>query len=243
MPDLALPWSRRLSDDDTDDSVKESDQLLNTFYINMVIFTTLIILFELVRNYKSIYLNRLTKKNIHLKRVPSPPSRFPFAWVYQVLTIPQEEVLRMIGLDGYMLLRFLILCFRLASFFSFFGVLVLVPIYHSGTAGLNGWNAFTVANIEDSSTAYALWAPVAFAYLFAIFYCQLLYYEYKNFIAKRLEYLIEGDSPSTPLLPLLLPTLPSLPLTPLQAIRPPPCRPHTPFAWRTCPHSSSPRRC
>ncbi|RYG67263.1 hypothetical protein EON64_07835, partial [archaeon] len=187
-------YARRLgSNDDSDDSVKESGQLLNTFYINMIIFWSLVGVFEMVRNWKSIYLNRLTKKFVQSKRVPPPPSRWPFAWVYTILLIPNEEVLRMVGLDGYMLLRFLLVCIRVASFFTFFGLIVLVPVYMHGGEGLAGWNKYTVANIKDSAEAYSLWTPVAFAYLFSIFYCQIFYYEYKNFIHKRVVYLVEGD--------------------------------------------------
>eukprot|EP01031_Cornospumella_fuschlensis_P035603 gene35603-43179_t len=164
-PRHSSEWSsiRKLSsNDDNDDSLKESGQLLNTFYINMIIFWALVAVFEMVRNWKSIYLNRLTKKFVQSKRVPPPPSRWPFAWVYTILLIPNEEVLRMVGLDGYMLLRFLLVCIRVASFFTFFGLIVLVPVYVHGGEGLSGWNKYTVANIKDSASAYSLWAPVAF---------------------------------------------------------------------------------
>eukprot|EP01031_Cornospumella_fuschlensis_P037002 gene37002-44897_t len=81
MSFLLSEWSRfrkLSSNDDNDDSLKESGQLLNTFYINMIIFWALVAVFEMVRNWKSIYLNRLTKKFVQSKRVPPPPSRWPF---------------------------------------------------------------------------------------------------------------------------------------------------------------------
>jgi len=145
-----LSHRRLSSNDDGDDSIKESDQLLNTFYINMIIFCVLLVVFEFVRHFKSIYLNRRKRKFIQTNRVPPAPGKFPLSWVYTVLTIPQEEVLRMVGLDAYMLLRFLLLCLRIASFFAFFGVIVLAPVYHNGRGNNEGWSSFTIANVLDS---------------------------------------------------------------------------------------------
>lgn len=111
------------------------------------------------------------------------------------MKVSQDDVLKMIGMDGYMLLRYLMACFRIACFFAFSGILVLVPIYSQGSGNLDLWNKYTVANVGDNSTY--LWAPVIFAYLFVIFFCQVMYFEYKNFIHKRVQYLVEGD-PDTP---------------------------------------------
>jgi hypothetical protein len=44
----------------------------------------------------------------------------------------------MIGLDGYMCLRFILVCLRMASFCTFCGVLVLVPIYADTTDSMTG---------------------------------------------------------------------------------------------------------
>eukprot|EP00981_Chlorochromonas_danica_P012618 scaffold5218_cov150-Ochromonas_danica.AAC.10 len=157
------------------------------------------VIFELVRGIKTIYLTRLTKKVLrNHKRVPPAPSRLPFAWLYSVFMVRDEEVLRMVGLDGYMLLRFITLCLRLACFFAFFGVAVLVPVYSSGGAGESGWRAYTVANLRDAAGAYGLWAPVCFGYFFSISYCQLWYYEYKHYVSKRISYLVHGDGDTAP---------------------------------------------
>lgn len=49
--------------------------------------------------------------------------------------IPQEEFLHMVGLDGYMLIRFIILCFKLSCFVTFWGVTILAPLYYHAQGG------------------------------------------------------------------------------------------------------------
>lgn len=114
-----------------------------------------------------------------------------------------EHLLEMVGLDGYMCIRYITICFRTGCFLSFWGLVVLVPIFQYRTREeddrieLNGWDQYTLANIPDDPEAYRLWAPVAFMYLFSLFFCQLLYFEYKNFVRKRVHWLAHGD-PDTP---------------------------------------------
>lgn len=191
-------WQRRWlssSPDDDTNNTTETDQLVNTFYINLIIFVSLVSLFEVIRHMKSIFMNRLTRKFIRAQRVPPKPRVFPFAWVLSVLRVSEDDVLRMVGLDGYMLLRYLVICFRIACFYAFWGLLVMAPVYSAGNNALKGWNRYTIANLPDnnSATAQALWTPVVFCYLFVIFFCQLMYFEYKNFIHKRMQYLVEAD--------------------------------------------------
>jgi hypothetical protein len=188
-----------------------TEQLVYTIQINLFLFAVFCIAFELLRRLKWIYLNRYVTRFIESRRVPDKPSSYPFAWVSKILRVEDQEVLDMIGLDGYMCLRFILVCLRMASFCSVFGALVLVPIYAStsnppekdddtdtGGIALTGWNRFTIANIPEDPTAIRLWAPVVFCYLFTMFFCQMMYAEYKNFIGKRVQYLVRGDSDTPP---------------------------------------------
>jgi len=92
-----------------------------------------------------------------------------------------------------MLLRFIVICVRSGFFFTFCGVVILIPIYASSDGRFFGWNRLTLANIPNNPEATELWAPVIFCYLFSAYFCQLMFYEYKNFIVKRVEYLVSGD--------------------------------------------------
>ena len=92
-----------------------------------------------------------------------------------------------------MLLRFISLCIRMGFLVSLGGLIFLVPIYSTSPGTFVGWNKYTLANIPNGPSASELWSPVIFCYLFSGYFCQLLYYEYKHFIEKRVEYLVAGD--------------------------------------------------
>jgi hypothetical protein len=200
-PSQSLPFSqsdRDLSstDDDTT-TIDETDSLKNTVIINVIIFLLLITLFEINRHFKSIYFPRLQSKFIRAKRVPVEPAWYPFAWIVEIIKVTEEDLLRMVGLDAYMMIRYLSICFRSSLFLSFFGVVVLVPVYATAGGQEVAWNKYTLANVPDSAHSAQLWVPAIFAYIFTAYYCYLLHAEYKNFMDKRITYLLEGD-PSTP---------------------------------------------
>jgi hypothetical protein len=184
---------RRLGNDDDSFNSSETEQLFNTLYINIIIFCCLATLFELFRHMKSIYMNRLKSKFIRESRVPPIPSGYPGGWIISVMKISHDEVLRMIGLDGYMLLRYINACLRIACFCGFWGLIVMVPVYQSGNGGLSGWGQYTLGNVPDDPHSGLLWVPVIFSYVFTIFFCQIMYFEFKNYISKRVSYLEEGD--------------------------------------------------
>jgi hypothetical protein len=90
----------------------------------------------------------------------------------------------MVGLDGYMLIRFLGICFRVSLFLSFFGLLILVPCYAYAPGGpYQDWNKYTLANIPNDPNASQLWAPVIFAYVLSAYFCVLIHAEYNNFVS------------------------------------------------------------
>jgi len=87
--------------------------------------------------------------------------------------------------------------FRASAFLTFWGLLVLVPVYSTASTDFVQWNKYTLANIFNGETQSRLWVPAIYGYLFSAYFCHLLYKEYKNFVIKRLEYLVSGD-PDTP---------------------------------------------
>ena len=108
----------------------------------------------------------------------------------------------MVGLDAYMLMRYINICCKTSLFLMFWGLVVLVPVYSNGSQGCVAWNQFTLANIPDPSVnaieAERLWFPVVFAYLFTAYFCRLVYAEYNNFMEKRVDFLIHGDANTPP---------------------------------------------
>ena len=187
------------ADCDTENGANESTQLINTLYINLIVFTFLVIFFECNRHVRSIYQKRLTKdKFVRSGRVPAAaPGGYFLGWVWALSKISEDDLLEMVGLDGYMLMRYINICFRICAFLTFWGIAVLVPVYGYSDGKRCGWSRFTLANIPNDYTATQLWAPTVLAYVFSAYFCQMMHSEYKNFLEKRVQYLVRGD-PATP---------------------------------------------
>jgi len=123
-------------DDDDGSSREETNQFKYTLLINFVIFIILVAVFETNRGLKSIYMNRIKSKYIESNRVPPKPGSYPFAWIGSVLSVHDDtQLLPMVGLDGYMLIRYIKACLRISLFFAFFCLIIMVPVYSLGAGG------------------------------------------------------------------------------------------------------------
>lgn len=87
--------------------------------------------------------------------------------------------------------------FRFSVFVVFWSLLCLTPLYKRAGNSI-GWNQFTLANIPNDPSSTALWAPAIFAYIFSGYFCYLLFVEYKNFVQKRTDYLVQGNHDTPP---------------------------------------------
>lgn len=182
--------------------------LLTTLYINISLFIFILILFEFNKKYKQIYLKRFQQRFIDSGRVPEEPPDSILGWLVCLWNVTELDVLRMVGLDAYMLLRYHVVCYKLAIFYTFWGLLVLLPIYCTvdGNVSLaTSWDKYTISNVMTGSISYRyrLWAAAIFGYIFSAYFCQLLYAEYSNFSIRRLQYLVQVDpnnsaDPDTP---------------------------------------------
>ena len=171
--------------------------MLFTLYINSLLFLVVMIFFEANRYLKEIYLKRIKTKFEISQRVPPTPPKGPLGWVPAVLKITETEFLFMVGLDGYMFMRYILICFKISIFYSVCGLLVLAPIYGTAGGGFIEWKKYTLANVQDNAAGTQLWVPAIFSYIFAFYMCYLLQKEYENFVEKRVHYLVNGD-PDTP---------------------------------------------
>jgi calcium permeable stress-gated cation channel len=130
-------------------------------------------------------------------RVPPYPPEHTFGWIFEIQKVSEADVLRMVGLDAYIYLRFIVICFKMSVFVMFWGLVVLVPVYGTATTDpVNSWDHFAISNIMrggQQSTRYRLWISALMGYVFAAYFCQLLYVEYNNFSVKRLQFLVQAD--------------------------------------------------
>ena len=92
--------------------------MIYTLIINIVMFLFLLCFFEANRFYRQIFLKRFQKRFIDIGRVPPIPPQHVFGWLVAVFRVPELEVLHMVGLDGYMLLRYHTVCLKFSLFAS-----------------------------------------------------------------------------------------------------------------------------
>lgn len=89
-----------------------TEGMIYTLGVNLALFFFFIAFFEANRLYKQIFLKRLQRRFVLANKVPPEPSGRVFGWLYAIMNVQEIEVLHMIGLDGYMLLRFHVFCIK-----------------------------------------------------------------------------------------------------------------------------------
>lgn len=186
---------RRL--DDNQGLSASTDGMLLTLYISLVLFVIMMLCWEIFRFMKQLYLKRMKKRFQKTDRVPPYPPRHFSGWLYAISKITEEELLLKVGLDAFMCLRYIVICFKASIFFSFWGCVVLAPVYGGAGNAQTGWNQFTLSNIFNGPPEIKsrLWMTVLFGYVFAAYSCYLFYIEYSNFALKRtMSRSIQGDS-------------------------------------------------
>lgn len=62
-------------------------------------------------------------------QTPTKAPSGPLAWLFYDMTLKGVEVAKLIGLDAYMLLRYIRLCLRITAMSTFWGLAVLLPLY------------------------------------------------------------------------------------------------------------------
>jgi hypothetical protein len=117
-----------------------------------------------------------------------------FAWASCAYHTSDEEMLRCIGLDSYMFIRFLRFGFRLALLGTLMGCLILMPVYATGEQ--NGteteqFNYITLAHVAENSPR--LWAAALCWAIFVLFAMHELYKEWTLYAPKRYDFLAYGD--------------------------------------------------
>jgi hypothetical protein len=86
--------------------------MVYTLLINIVLIILFLLFFEYNRHYKQIFLKRYQKRFIDIGQVPPQPSDRTLGWLFAIWNVPEIDVLHMVGLDAYMLLRYQIICIK-----------------------------------------------------------------------------------------------------------------------------------
>ena len=106
----------------------------------MIIYSYLMVaqlaLFEVCRGNQLVYESRRSVYKIRCKRsgILAPPvrSRWPLAWIGPTLAITEDELLHLVGLDMFVMIRFIKMCWKMCLFATLLCSCLLVPCYIAG---------------------------------------------------------------------------------------------------------------
>ena len=111
--------------------------------------------------------------------------------LHRPLSKEQAELLRCVGLDGFVLLQFLKFGFAISFWPMLFACIVLIPTYRSGSGEQIGFFSVTVTNIGDDSAK--LWLVLIYGYIQILFVLRRMWVEWEIFLPLRNDFLEKGD--------------------------------------------------
>ena len=178
------------------------DDMWLSLELNAFLFLFFVLFYDYFRRtVEQIYYPKLMKKyknRLRIKAPPKPPFKF-LNWPIIVLRSAknEEELIKYMGVDAFMFLRFMRLCLSFLIKVSLLSVIVLVPIYSTGKNKQPGLDQFSIGNLDFKSTK--LWAPCFIIYLISYFFLGMLADEYKNFVEVRKTFVAHREANSGPI--------------------------------------------
>lgn len=111
--------------------------VITSVYLNSIIFVVLMTTYEcLRRKFPIIYNGRHHHVDSNrLLPFDIPTGFFPLQWMFAVIRVPWRNVLEACGLDAYMFLRYIRMCFRISFATGLWGMILLWPIFAAGGGG------------------------------------------------------------------------------------------------------------
>ena len=92
-----------------------------------------LILFEVARGDAFVYGSRMQLYEQRCKgREPPQRSRVPFGWARATLSVSEADLLDFVGLDAFVLIRYIQLCWKICGFATLLCLVVLVPVFAMG---------------------------------------------------------------------------------------------------------------
>lgn len=128
---------------------------------------------------------------------PIPDDSF-FGWVKPVFTVPEDQVVRKIGLDAAMFFRFMRTAFYISALLSIFGIVILMPVYgtgnlHKDDEKIRGLRIVSLANVFPKNDRF--WATVIAEFFTAAVVVVFMAIDFKHFANLRRKYRV-SDNPT-----------------------------------------------
>ena len=192
------------SDPFTDPFAAQSARDVNTsafltaLCLNAVVFVVLMGSYELFKRwFPCVYSPKSTAASSALGSAVSTSTavnidtRVPLGWVSGVIRASWSTVRKVGGLDSYMFLRYVRLCFRITLTSAIWGMILLWPVYASSDGGAEGWYFLSMANLSQGSSK--LWMPTIYIWFQTFYVLFLMSEEYKHYLECRVDFLARGE--------------------------------------------------
>ncbi|KAJ2528276.1 phosphate metabolism protein 7, partial [Coemansia sp. RSA 1937] len=120
------------------------------------------------------------------KRSPSIGAQM-LAWIPAVLKVDEDKIIKRVGLDTYMFLRYMRSMFVIFVVLSFLSLVTILPVNITGGAGATELNVLTIANVPSESTK--LWVHIVFFMLFVAWVLRNIFVELQVYTRLRIWWL------------------------------------------------------
>ncbi|KAI9307429.1 hypothetical protein BJ944DRAFT_237876 [Cunninghamella echinulata] len=127
---------------------------------------------------------------IPLEKRPPTLSKGPILWIVELLKIPDDQLIKSMGLDRFMMLKFLRMGIVVFVSFSIIAIPILFPLNIIGQKDSPGLNLLTMGNVDD---ARRLWAHLV---LSIVLTAGLIYYtfrETRHYLVLKRNYLLSDE--------------------------------------------------
>ncbi|KAJ2659623.1 phosphate metabolism protein 7 [Coemansia sp. RSA 1199] len=179
-----------MADSSVSDDSNADDNSVSTFtsslVFNVVVAAAIFIAFCVLRpRFKRVYAPRTYAVGKE-KRSPSIGAQV-LAWIPAVLKVDEDKIIKRVGLDTYMFLRYMRSMFVIFVVLSFLSLVTILPVNITGGAGATELNILTIANVPSESTK--LWVHIVFFMLFVAWVLRNIFVELQVYTRLRIWWL------------------------------------------------------
>ncbi|RIA91460.1 hypothetical protein C1645_724172 [Glomus cerebriforme] len=166
--------------------------IVSQFGINVTLGIGMLVLFSFLRPRNSIVYSPKQFASED-KQPPKIEENKLWGWVKPVLKEEEHLLIKEIGLDAVMFIRFIKLCQNVFLCLFMFGICIIIPINIFGTYRDNNYNIPNDNPLQILSVSYLgranwFWAHSVFTWIFSLIIYWFIYKEYSNYNKLRMEY-------------------------------------------------------
>lgn len=182
---MATSASTSGADDDNNEGSAVST-FVSSLVFNLVVAAAIFIAFCILRSrFKRVYSPRTYAVSPE-KRSPAI-SDGPLAWIFAVLSVSDEEIIKRVGLDTYMFLRYMRAMFIIFVVLSFLSAVTILPVNITGGGDAKGMDVLTMGNVKPESSK--LWVHIVFFIVFVSWVLWVIFGELKIYTRLRIWWL------------------------------------------------------